>query len=44
MYTKNFDRLKPGRDYEFRVRDEFPAERAYGELVIRKRAYLSNDN
>nr|WP_314483549.1 RHS repeat-associated core domain-containing protein [uncultured Pseudomonas sp.] len=39
VYTKNFDRLKPGRDYEFRVRDTFPAERVFGELVIRKRAY-----
>ncbi|KAF0255218.1 RHS repeat-associated core domain-containing protein [Pseudomonas putida] len=39
LYTENFHRLKPGLHYEYRVRDAFPAERAFGEMVIKQSAY-----
>ncbi len=39
VYTENFSRLKLGRDYSFRVRESFPMERKYGEIVIREFAY-----
>jgi RHS repeat-associated protein len=40
-YTQNFSRLKPGRDFSFRVRDDYPIERRFLEIVIREPAYNS---
>ena len=39
VYTKNLNQLKPGRDYSFKVRDEYPMERRFLDIVIREPAY-----
>ena len=38
-FTKNFDKLKLGRDYKFRVQSGFPVTRRNLEVIIQESAY-----